>query len=110
MQDGVGAPSAFLGDIYTVGCPRVGARDFAMAFRNAVAQGKGKSWRVVNKNDIVTMFPKTLNWFDKNKFTHVAVGKEISPFKAPVDIKSEIPKSSALDAYGFIPSFGPHRM
>jgi hypothetical protein len=107
LQEGTGAPNAFLGDLYTVGSPRVGAKDFATAFKNALAKGEGNSWRTVNQKDAVTMVPVTINPFEKNPFTHVDVGKRIFADKAPENIDTEI-KAATVSAFGILPSFSSH--
>jgi hypothetical protein len=107
LQEGTGAPNAFLGDLYTVGSPRVGAKDFATAFKTALAKGEGTSWRIVNQKDAVTMVPMTINPFEKNPVTHVDIGKKIFADKAPENTGTEI-RAATVSTFGILPSFSSH--
>ena len=82
-----------LRDLYTFGCPRAGGvkdkASWAKNYELALLGHTGQSWRIVNKDDPVTMVPPVVPIFSST-WNHVDNGYEVSDNDPPKRLPTEI--------------------
>jgi len=107
VYKGISTDKAFLGDLYTFGAPRVGEKDFAEPFRDAVKESSGSTWRIVNKGDIVARVPALLVKWIGRPWVHIDSLYTVYPGQAPILGPTEIGTSPTLP---FVTTVTPHKV
>ncbi|MCJ1371789.1 hypothetical protein MMC20_003008 [Loxospora ochrophaea] len=82
-------PNIALGDLYTLGSPRIGGDNFANVIAEHMGQHDGSAWRIVNGNDIVPQVPPIKGDLSEDIFVHMDAGWKIFPDQEPKEITSE---------------------
>lgn len=104
QSHGRGLPESIVpGDLYMLGSPFIGGKDFPVAVKTDVKPPIGLSWRIANAKDVVLHIPPIELIPTEDVFFHVNAGYELYPDQNPAKMSSEIdgpnPKPGPNRAY-----------
>ncbi|KAL8994203.1 MAG: hypothetical protein Q9188_007132, partial [Gyalolechia gomerana] len=82
--------STVLRDLYMLGSPRIGGKDFSLAVKTDVKPPIGSTWRIANAKDVVPQIPPIELIPTEDVSIHVNAGYQLYPDQKPSKMSSEI--------------------